>query len=69
MSRVDEALALYPHYRRRLEHLEPLLRQAELVILTLRHQLRDYDPRLPIEYDGTAWAPLEAAWKKAHDGH
>lgn len=34
-------------------------RMAEKIILALRRELREADPSLPMEYDGTAWAEIE----------
>ncbi len=35
------------------------LELARCIILALRRKLRDADPTLPNEYDGTAWMAIE----------
>ena len=35
---------------------------AQTIVLSLRRKLRSSDPSLPHEYDGTAWATIEAEW-------
>ena len=45
-----------------LQKEQKRMRQAERIVLALRRKLIALDPSLPIEYDGTAWAQIEAEY-------
>jgi hypothetical protein len=61
MSERDVALVMYPSTKMRADWYEQRYIGAEQAILALRRRLREFDPSLPIEYDGTAWQPFEDA--------
>jgi hypothetical protein len=67
MSQDDVALVMYPSTLMRADFYQERYEGACRALRALRYRLRELDPSLPIEYDGTSWMQLEAEWLSKAD--